>query len=176
MAIVFELCLNFGSDSQAAYEFCKNIEKSNHIFHIGKYTIKLHEPLLVEQSYGRSPYIEVSLVPAGVGAGVALDSHHGYEHFRLNSSEISQLGHQLYDLIVNVPGYLVALVDWDADIRIDIEELCETFEEEIAEGSMTGLVVAKSILSFIPKSTHFVPFDTTHDWIPYQGTRGLQGR
>jgi hypothetical protein len=165
MAVVFELSVHFGPDRAAADRFIAQIQQRYRSGTIGPHTIALHPPLLDARSSKTN--IEVSIIPIGVGLAVALDRDH--PRLDLTTAELTQLGQQLYDLLRGLDGYEVAMVGWDTD-RFTRLELQTDYQEELLDGTMTGLVVARDQLASITTSQHFVPFDAYADWIPYRGT------
>lgn len=56
---------------------------------------------------------------------------------------------------------------------LDIEELNADWTTEIQNGSFAGLVVRTDLISRLPQSSHFVPFDDEHLWIPYTGSKAF---
>jgi hypothetical protein len=164
MAVVFELSVHFGPERAAADRFIAQIKQRYRSFPIGTHTIALHPPLLNIRS---APNIEVSIIPIGIGMGVAMDRDH--PHLDLTTDELTRLGHQLYDLLRGLDGYKVAMVGWDTD-RFTCLELQTDYQAELLDGTMTGVVVARDQLASLTTSQHFVPFDAYADWIPYAGT------
>jgi hypothetical protein len=165
MAVVFGLSVHFGPDRVAADRFIAQIKQRYRSFPIGPHTIALHPPLLDARSIETN--IEVSIIPIGVGLAVAIDRDH--PRLDLTTAELTQLGQQLYELLRGLDGYEVAMVGWDTDrfTRLELQTDCQ---EELLDGTMAGVVVARNQLSSITTSQHFVPFDAYADWIPYTGT------
>jgi hypothetical protein len=168
MAVVFELSVHFGPDRVAADRFIAQIKQRYRSFPIGSHTIALHPPLLNARD---ATNIEVSIIPIGVGLAVALDRDHA--RLDLTTAELTELGQHLYDLLRGLDSYEVAMVGWDTD-RFTRLELQTDYQEELLDGTMTGIVVARDQLANITTSQHFVPFDAYADWIPYTGTTALQ--
>jgi hypothetical protein len=164
MAVVFELSVHFGPDRAAADRFIAQIKQRYRSFLIGTHTIALHPPLLNTHS---APNIEVSIIPIGIGMGVSMDRDH--PRLDLTSDELTQLGQHLYDLLRGFNGYEVAMVGWEVD-RFNCLELQTDYQEELLDGTMAGIVVARDRLARITTSQHFVSFDQYADWIPYAGT------
>jgi hypothetical protein len=172
MAIAFELSANFGSDEAAATQFCQAIKRNYQTLDIDGHQIDLHEPLVLQfHDLAKQPSFSVSILPKAVGYGVGLD--HRQPRIPLNSSQLSELGRRLYNLLKGINGYQVALVGWDSD-WINLAELREEWAEDIIGGQLTGLVVTRNMRSQLPNSEHFVPFDDDHDWIPYQGSQAVK--
>jgi hypothetical protein len=164
MAVVFELSVHFGPDRAAADRFIAQIHQRYRSFPIGPHTIALHPPLLNARDAAN---IEVSIIPIGVGLAVALDRDH--PRLDLITAELTQLGQQLYDLLRGLDGYEVAMVGWDTDqfTRLDLQT---DYQEELLDGTMTGIVVARDRRASLTTSQHFVPFDAYADWLPHTGT------
>jgi hypothetical protein len=84
MAIAFELVVNFGSNeaaADAAYEF---VVGQAALLTVGDTSVGLHEPLLNLTRGGDGvPYLLMSVLPIGVGWGVAMDRRQ--EHLRLTA-------------------------------------------------------------------------------------------
>jgi hypothetical protein len=172
MAIAFELSVNVGSDEAVATQFCQAIKRNYRTFAIEGYQIDLHEPLVLPfHDLAKQPSYSVSILPKAVGHGVGLDNRQS--RIPLNSLQLSELGRRLYDLLQGINGYQIALVGWDTD-WINLADLHEEWVEDISEGRLTGLVVARKVRPQLPNSEHFVPFDDKHDWIPYQGSNAIE--
>ncbi|MEV4534465.1 hypothetical protein AB0J82_11610 [Asanoa sp. NPDC049518] len=168
MAIAFELVVNFGSEGDAARAAC-DLARSAAAIPVGERTIRLHEPLLASTagSDGGS-YLELSVLPVGVGWGVVLDR--GHEPVRLSAAELTTLGRALYDLLATFSGYQAAKVGWDPEWQIDLAELRQDWADELATGdpTLSGLVLAEAVLADL-RGRRFVPFSPGFRWIPYLG-------
>jgi len=105
------------------------------------------------------PYLEMSIIPAQVGFGVALDQHQ--PRLPLTAEELSELGDGLYSLLALFTGYRAARVGWDPEAFVDPTELQQERAEELAAGALPGLVLAEDIELGV--SMHgFVPFAKGH--------------
>jgi hypothetical protein len=168
MAVVFELSVHFGANVAAAQQFIDQIQHRYQAFQVGPHRIELHPPLqsALPDASGATN-VEVSMIPIAVGLAVALDDH--LPRLDLTTPELTQLGQHLYDLLRGLEGYEVAMVGWDVD-RFNRLELQADFQEELLDGTLTGVVLARNQRTSITTSQHFVPFDQYADWIPYQGT------
>ena len=171
MAIVFALVADFGDNRQLAEEYCRWLNSRTSPVDIDRHTISLHGPLI--SAYSNPTRFKVSVAPENVGYNVALDDD--YSHFSLNGEQLSQLGNALYDLLRDAPNYELAMVGWDVDFLLNFSELSAEWAAEIRNGSFKGLVVDTSLLTRLPKTSHFVPFDENHCWIPYAGSDPLDG-
>ena len=113
----------------------------------------------------------MSVIPANVGCRVALDESDG--RIPLNDSQLSRIGKHLYDLLRGAPNYQLAMVGWDVDFLLDVDELKSNWASEISDGSFDGLVVNKALLNRFPASEYFTDFDDEHVWLPYTGSEAM---
>lgn len=168
MATVFELVVNFGLNHAAA-ERAHAIALGHPPLRAGEHRIPLHEPLLVTaRSHGGNTYLEMTVLPVGVGSGVAMD--HRYQIIRLTSAELSDLGHGLYGLLRQFTGYHAAQVGWDPEGRVDLDELRSGWTAELAAGRLPGLTLAEGVHQRL-QGSGFTRFASGHVWIPYRGER-----
>lgn len=166
MAIVFELVVNFGANHAAAGQ-ARAAVLDHHDLPAGGYRIPLHEALLTTtRSNSGTEYLEMSVLPAGVGFGVAMDR--GRRAVRLTSDELSELGYGLYGLLRQFTGYRAAQVGWDPEGRTDPDELRTEWTEELAGGRLPGLVLADDVHQEL-QGSGFTRFAPGHVWIPYRG-------
>jgi hypothetical protein len=166
MAVIFELMLNFGTDWDAAQEAARQIAAHPPLA-AGPHRVPLHEPLIAPAPSDDGPdYLEMSVMPAGVGFGVA--SGDASPPLPLTAAQLSELGHGLYTLLATLTGYQVALVGWDPEPLLDLAELRQERADEIRDGMLAGLVLAADLDLGIPTS-HFTPFAPGYVWIPYAG-------
>ncbi len=171
MAIAFELVADFDGDKQSA-ECCREwFDSRIKAVEIDEYSIKIHPPLIGGYPYTNPTRFQVSIIPANVGCCVALDESN--LRIPLTDKQLSRLGSCLYDLLRNAPGYQLAMVGWDVDFLLDVDELTADWASEIIDGSFSGLVVCKSLLSRLPRSDYFSDFDDEHLWIPYTGSKAF---
>ena len=168
MAIIFELVINYGND-RAAAESAAGLVESHPPLAAGRYEIPLHEPHVgtVRDADGQ-PYLEMSIVPAQVGLGVAFERRQ--PRLPLTAAEFSELGDGLYSVLATISGYRAAKVGWDPEEFVDPLELRRDWSEEIAAGALPGLVVAEGLHLGVPMDA-FVPFTSGFVWLPYQGER-----
>jgi hypothetical protein len=166
MAIIFELVLNFGTDWAAAQEACRRVAAHPPLT-AGPHHIPLHEPLIAPAPSIDGPdYLEMSVMPVGVGFGVA--SEHGRPPLSLTPEQLSELGHGLYRVLATLSGYQAALVGWDPEPLLDLAELRQERADDIQAGTLPGLVLARDLELGIP-TPNFVPFAPGYIWIPYAG-------
>ncbi len=166
MAVVFELVVDFREDEKAAQAYSDWLVGQPNYTTAAAKRIELHRPLLQRTKQWGIDNFYVSLIPVGVGHGVALDVQK--PKISLGKEEFVELGLKLYDRVRGVPHYQLAMVGWDVDNWLSLEELKADWTKEISEGSLKGLVVSKTVLPELPTSEHFAPFDNDHDWIPYR--------
>jgi hypothetical protein len=171
MAIAFELVADFAGDKDAADGCRQWLESRIGPVQIDEYTITIHAPLISGYPYNDPTRFQVSIVPANVGCGVALDETD--ERIPLSNAQLTRLGVFLYDCLRGAPGYQLAIVGWDVDFLLDVDELNTNWASEILDGSFGGIVASKSLLKQLPASKYFVEFDDAHVWIPYTGSEAI---
>ncbi|PSJ30612.1 hypothetical protein B7P34_00975 [Streptosporangium nondiastaticum] len=170
MAIAFELVVNFGHDVEAAQR-ARAIAAGWPALTAGGHRIGLHPAALdrVSSEYSDGTYAELSVVPVGVGMGVALDR--ALPQAALTSVEFTQLGRGLYDLLTQFDGYQAAKVGWDPESLVDVDCLRAEWADELARGALDGLVLSERLrdsLGAVSLSTSFAPGFV---WIPWRGAR-----
>lgn len=168
MAVAFELVADFAGDKDAATCCRQWLESRIGPVVIDEYTITIHPPFISGDPYTNPTRFKVSLVPANVGLYVGLDGT--ADRLPLTSAQLSRLGKHLYDFLRGAPGYQLAMVGWDVDFLLDVDELGTDWALEIRDGSFSGIVASKSLVGQLPMSEHFVDSDDTHVWIPYAGS------
>lgn len=168
MAIAFELVVNFGLNEVAAGVACELVLGAAPLM-AGDQSVSLHEPLLnlVRPGDGM-PYVLMSVLPVGVGWGVAIDRRR--ERRSLTATQLSDLGHGLYGLLGRFSGYQAAQVGWDPEGLVDPMELRQEQTDELAAGTLPGLVLAEDVLPDV-RGPGFVPFHPGFVWLPYAGER-----
>lgn len=160
MALCFELVVDFGDDIEAA-RAAACVEPWPYTFQAGTLRIPLHRPMLSTE--GASA--QVAIVPVGVGHGVAADG--SLPRFDLTEAELKQLGHGLYGMLAQFEGYLTAMVGWDPECFLDVNDLATDWSEELADGTLTGLVLADHLRSRLAPGPAWVPFRPGYLWLPY---------
>lgn len=168
MAIAFELVINFGLN-QAAAGVAQHFTVNHPPLMTGQHHVALHEPLVTKvRGYDGEPYLEMSIIPVGVGWGVGFDRHH--ERRQLTAAELTELGEGLYQLLAQLTGYRAAQVGWDPEERVDPAGLRQDWADELAIGDLPGLVLAEDLHRDL-RGQGFQPFAPGFVWIPYQGER-----
>lgn len=111
--------------------------------------------------------VELSVLPVSVGWGVARDGN--VPEIRLTAAELTELGHQLYELLATFHGYVTACVGWDPEPLLDPIELKAEWSEELADGSLPGLVLCERLHGELGLGDEYVPFQPGYRWVPYRG-------
>jgi hypothetical protein len=88
----------------------------------------------------------------------------------LSGEQLGRLGSALYDMLRNAPHFQLAMVGWDVERFLELDELIAEWEQHMDNGYLAGLVVARELLPRLPASSYFEPFDDAHVWIPYAGS------
>ena len=83
--------------------------------------VPLGEPFASELS-GPPAYIEFSVHPRGIGYGGPGELP-DFDPRSLTSDEITRIGRALYDLLRGFSGYQAAIVGWDPEPLVDLEDL-----------------------------------------------------
>ncbi|QMU69917.1 hypothetical protein [Streptacidiphilus sp. P02-A3a] len=168
MAICFELVVNFGDNVEAAQAAAALTEPHPYTLQAGAHSIPFHRPML--RPSGR--YIELAFMPVGVGWRAAIDR--GLPGFALTAAELTELGHQLYGLLVKFHGYTAAMVGWDPEHVLDPVELPDY---ELNDNPVPGLVLCEELHNQLGLGPDYLEFQPGYRWIPYQGeTRALVHR
>jgi hypothetical protein len=169
MALVFELVVNYGQNHAAA-EQAVRVAAAHPPLAVGGHRIPLHPPSMSTiHSAEDGSYLELSVVPVGIGSGVPLDRNRDRLH--LTGEELSDVGRGLYSLLAKFRGYRAAFVGWDPETFVDPTELRTEWAEELSAGELSGLVLAEELHRLLPHSRGFQPFAPGHVWIPYTGER-----
>lgn len=162
MAICFELVVNFGGDTEAA-QAAARIDLKPWVLRAGAHRIPLHRPMLAKVS----GYIELSILPVAVSWGCPLDG--SLPRFQLTAAELTELGHQLYELLTQFRGYVAAKVGWDPESLLDPAELRNEWSAELNDGSLHGLVLADKLHVELDLSADYEVFQPGYRWLPYRG-------
>ncbi|MFI6645931.1 hypothetical protein [Streptomyces sp. NPDC050504] len=158
MAICFELAVNFGDNIEAARTAART-EHWPQALSAGRFRIPLHRPALS----AKSP-TQLWVWPVAVSYGAGFDG--SIPRFDLTEPEVEELGRGLYDLLRHFDGYLAAMVGWEVQYRVDIDDLAAEWTEELADGSLTGLVLADHLRDRLTLGSTWVPFQPGYSWIP----------
>ena len=172
MAVVFELVIAAGPDRDAAARIAAALTDLPPL-PAGSHRIALHPPMIhpVRGTDG-AEYHEISLLPVGVGYGVAIER--GVQRLPLESAELSELGYGLYDVLRGCRGYRAAIVGWDPEWYLDFAELQEDWADELRRGELDGLVLSDdAVREFAARGIEAAvePFAHGASWVPYRGER-----
>ncbi|MFE7854188.1 hypothetical protein [Streptomyces sp. NPDC057403] len=162
MAICFELVVNFGDDAEAAQASAR-VDPHPWALRAGSHRIPLHRPLLTKAG----SYFELSILPVAVSLGCGLDG--SLPRFQLTAAELTELGHQLYELLAQFRGYVAAKVGWDPEPLVDTAELRSDWSDELNDGSLHGLVLCEKLYAELAPSAAYETFRPGYRWIPYRG-------
>ncbi len=164
MAICFELVVNFGENVEGA-RAAALANPSPMTLQAGSHRIPLHRALMNRAG----SYIELSVVPVAVGWGVVLDGT--LPRTGLSAAELSELGTGLYRLLASFNGYVAAKVGWDPEGFLDPAELKSDWADELADGTINGLVLCKALHGELGLGDNYVEFQPGYLWIPYRGEK-----
>ncbi|MBO0804112.1 MAG: hypothetical protein J2P25_13690 [Nocardiopsaceae bacterium] len=164
MAICFELVVNFGENIDGARSAAL-ANPSPMTLQAGSHRVPLHRALINRSG----SCIELSVIPVAVGWGVALDGT--LPRTRLTAAELTELGAGLYRLLTGFSGYLTAKVGWDPEGFLDPEELQSDWTDDLADGTIDGLVLCDALHGELGLGSNYVEFQPGYQWIPYQGEK-----
>lgn len=169
MAVIFELVVNFGGDEQAAEAAAALVRRVNHVEVRGM-------PLPLGDSYItrlRPPntFIEFSVHPRGLGYG-GPGPVPDLDPVSLTDEELTQAGRALYDLLRGFSGYRAAIVSWDPESLVDVEDLESDWRNGDAP-EYDGLVLANDLCERWQLGPEWVAFGDRHRWLPYRGSRNV---
>lgn len=164
MAICFELVVNFGDNLEGAQSAALT-NPSPMTIRAGNHRIPLHRALLNRSG----SYIELSVMPVAVGWGVGWDGT--LTRTRLSAAELTKLGGGLYILLAKFNGYVAAKVGWDPEGFLDPVELRSDWADELAEGTINGLVLCETLRDELGLGDNYAEFQPGYLWIPYRGER-----
>lgn len=171
MAIVFELVAGFGPDAAAA-RAAAAVDLRGWRLPAGPHRIPLHPPFLTMAG----PSAQVSVLPVGVGWGVAAER--GHPRLALTAAELSELGRGLYEVLAGFTGYTVARVGWEPEgVLDDLAESWSDWAAELRDGSLHGLVLSDSRYAELDadiglaRSQAYEVFRPGYRWVPYRGER-----
>ena len=164
VAICFELVVNFGNNVEGAQAAALASPRPMTL-QAGIHRIPLHRALMNRTG----SYIELSVIPVGVGWGVALDGT--LPRTRLTATELTELGTGLYRLLAEFNGYVAAKVGWDPEGFLDPEELKSDWADELNDGTINGLVLCQAMHSALGLGGNYVEFQPGYLWVPYRGEK-----
>lgn len=169
MAVVFELVVNFGTDEQAIRAAAELVRRAGHI-DVRGVPVPLGEPY-VRLLAPPPAYIEFTVHPRGIGFG-GPGPKPDLDPRSLTNHEITRIGHALYDLLRGFSGYRAAIVGWDPESLVDLEDL----EADCRNGDpppYDGLVLADDLCEKWRLAPEWTAFTPGYRWLPYSGSRNL---
>lgn len=169
MAILFELVVNFGTNEQAAEAAAGAVRRVGHV-DVRGVALPFGGPVATRLG-SPNAYIEFSMCVCGMGYG-APGPEPGLDPRSLTADEVTQAGHALYDLLSGFWGYRAAVVGWDPESLVDVEDL----EADVQNGDppgYDGLVLADDLCERWGLGPEWVPFSDGYRWLPYSGSKNL---
>ncbi|AHH99313.1 hypothetical protein GCM10010174_50720 [Kutzneria viridogrisea] len=167
MAVIFELVMNFGVERSAAEQARDSLATMGPV-PVDERLIGLHPPFLRDAiSYAGVGYVELAVAPMGVSWGLPHDR--SIERAILNKAQLSALGDGLYKVLERLDGYQAAMVGWDPEGFVDLDELRVDWSEELRVGGLPGLVLSSEARLALGSTTGFHSFAQGFEWIPYAG-------
>ncbi|WP_018352469.1 hypothetical protein [Longispora albida] len=168
MAVTFMLAINFGDNERDADQAVKVASSIWPAPTAGQHQLapSYVSKLRIEKA-GEPPYWEVSVCPRQISYGPVFDQ--GRKRIPLTAAELSALGWHLYDVLLSCTGYRAAIVGWNPESYISLAELNSDYSEDLADGTIPGLVISSELKEQLPPSPALVPFGPGFAWIPYEG-------
>lgn len=90
----------------------------------------------------------------------------------MTSEEITQVGYALYDLLGGFSGYRAAVVGWDPESLVDVEDLEADWRNGDPPG-YNGLVLAGDLCERWGLGREWVAFTDGYRWLPYSGSKNI---
>lgn len=169
MAVLFELVVNFGTDQQAAGAAAELVRRADHI-DVRGVPVSLGEPYV--RTLAAPPgYIEFTVHPRGIGSG-GPGPMPDLDPRSLTGDEVTRIGHALYDLLRGFSGYRAAVVGWDPESLVDLEDLESDYRNGDPPG-YDGLVLADDLCERWRLASEWIAFAPGYRWLPYSGSRNL---
>lgn len=166
MAIIFELVVNFGTNSEGAAAATEHVRRTGHI-DVRGVPFPFDEPFVRQYLAAVSPsYIEFAVHPRGVRYG-ARGPRSDLDPRSMREDEI---GHALYDLLRSISGYRAAIVGWNPEFLVDLDDL----EADWRNGDAidcNGLVLADDLCERWRLGPEWAAFEPGYRWLPYSGSR-----
>ncbi|WP_217368119.1 hypothetical protein [Kitasatospora sp. MMS16-BH015] len=156
--------VNFGDDAEAA-QAAALVDPKPWALRAGAHRIPLHRPMLAKVG----SYIELSILSVAVSWSCGLDG--SLPRFQLTAAELTELGHQLYELLAQFRGYVSARVGWDPECLLDPAELRNEWSGELNDGRLHGLVLCDELHAELDPKADYDVFQPGYRWIPYRGEK-----
>ena len=169
VAIVFELVVNFGANERGARSATEGVRRFGHI-EVRGVPLPLGGPF-VNRLRSPTPYIEFSVFVGGMGVGTP-GPRPDIDPRSLTSEEITHVGLALYELLGGFSGYRAAVVGWDPESLVDVEDL-ETDWQNGDPPEYDGLVLADDLCERWGLGREWVAFATGYRWLPYSGSKNI---
>lgn len=169
MAIVFELVVNFGTSEQGVEAAAEAVRRVGHV-DVRGVPVALGGPF-VTRFGSPNTYIEFSVVACGLGSG-GPGPKPDLDPWSLTSGEITQVGHALYELLRGFSGYRAAIVGWDPESLVDLQDL-ETDWLGGDPPEYNGLVLANDLCERWQLGLEWVAFGDGYRWLPYSGSKNI---
>jgi hypothetical protein len=169
MAVLFELVVNFGTGKEAAGAAAELVRRTARIVVRGV-PVPLGEPFISELT---SPgYIEFTVHPRGIGYGGPAPKP-DLDPRTLTSDEITRIGHALYGLLRGFSGYRAAIVGWDPESLVDLQDLDADWRNGDPP-DYNGLVLARDLCDKWQLGPEWTAFQPGYRWLPYSGSENLR--
>lgn len=169
VAVIFELVVNFGADEQAAEAAAALVRRVDHV-EVRGVSLPLGDPFITRVQPPNT-YIEFSVHPRGLGYG-GPGPISDLDPQSLTDEEITQVGRALYDLLQVFSGYRAAIVGWDPESLVDVQDLQTDWRNgDVPE--YDGLVLANDLFEKWQLGPEWVAFSHGHRWLPYRGSRNV---
>jgi hypothetical protein len=166
MAVLFGLVVNFGTGKEAAGAAAEHVRRAGHI-DVRGIPVPLGEPYVHELARP-SAYIEFSVYPRGIGYG-GPGPKPDLDPRSLTSDEITRIGYALYDLLKSFSGYRAAIVGWNPEALVDVEDLELDWRNGDPPG-YSGLVLADDLCQRWRLGPDWTAFRPGYRWLPYSGS------
>lgn len=171
MAILFELVVNFGANEQGLEAATEGVRRVDHI-DVRGVSLPLGAPVVTRLgSPGTRTYTEFSVYVRGMGYG-APGPRPDLDPRSLTSEEITRVGHALYDLLSGFSGYRAAVVGWDPESLVDVDDLEADWRNGDPPG-YDGLVLADDLCERWGLGREWVAFRDGYRWLPYSGSKNI---
>jgi hypothetical protein len=166
MSVVFALVVNFGDGEQGLDAATREVQRLGHLRVRG-----VNAPLSgphITKIQSSVAYTEFSVVVNGLGSGGPVPPP-GLDPRSLTNEEISQAARALYDLLRSFSGYRAAIVGWNPEPLVDVNDL----EAEWRKGDppeYAGLVLAEDLCARWRLGREWTSFCDGYQWLPYAGS------
>lgn len=170
MAVIFELVLAFDMGADDAVAAATAHVQAVATVGVRGVDVPLGDPFVTRLTGTGRPYIGFSVHPRGIGYGGPAPAP--VDVRSLTDDEISQIGTDLYGLLRGLRGYRAAMVGWDPESLVDLDDL----EADCLTGhppEYDGLVLADDVRARLGLAAGWEPFIEGYGWIPYRGSRNV---